>query len=305
MRQQRRGFTLIELLVVIGIILTLIGLLIMGFRHVSATAAHKETAAELHIARGMLTEYENHSGLQNIESNTTQVTDSTVTPNRRLPVYLDPAATLSPPNNTLTWPYIRLASSAATMFGSTTPSPYPADPATPDSEPAQGSAQFPGGSSFLYDLADASQLTDMSNRLSGGARYIAAAVQRTRDVMFILVRVPANRNIIETVQGKRILEPNPVAGATAVSMDVQGPVLLDGWGNPIIFVPRGGIHVFMPDLVSSSNTFGEYVVRSTGVFPAPNSAVPPMTGAERPFFASAGQDGDFTSGEDNVYSFQE
>jgi len=300
-------------LVVIGIMLVLIGLLIMGFRHVSATAARKETDAELHIARGMLTEYENHNGLQNIESNATQVQDNTVPspyPYRVVPVYFDPAGSLSPSNAGLIWPYIRVASGSATVFGSTTPVEYH-DPATLPPAPAklstvQGTPQFTNSSDNQYDLAGDSESSDMSNRTTGGARYTAAAVQRTSDVMFFLIRVPANRDLVQTVQSKRILEQNPANSTLAApTMDVQGPVLLDGWGNPILFVPRGGIHVFMPDQATSTNQYGEYVVRSTGIFPAPNSTVPPMTGAERPFFASAGQDGDFTTGEDNVYSFQE
>jgi prepilin-type N-terminal cleavage/methylation domain-containing protein len=307
LRQRRPGFTLIELLVVIGIILTLIGILIMGFRHVNKAAAQKETLAELHIARGMLTEYENHAGLQGIESNAAQATDTTPAtkappyPDRLLPVYHDPAPSLTPATGSLPgWPFIRVSGDITSM---------------PGGEPTQGTVQIPGATLgfqtpmpfFIWDLGDTANppSTDVSNRMGTSARYAAAAIQRTRDVMFVLGQVPANRSLVQTVQSKRILEADTSQGAASVSMDLEGPVLLDGWGNPIIFVPRGGLHVLMPDQVTASNPTGEYVVRSTGTFPAPSSVAPALTGAERPFFASAGQDGDFTIGEDNVYSFQE
>jgi hypothetical protein len=52
---------------------------------------------------------------------------------------------------------------------------------------------------------------------------------------------------------------------------------LDAWGNPIIFVPAGGLAGVHVDPVRSPDG--------------------------RPFFASAGADGDFATGDDNLYSF--
>jgi hypothetical protein len=60
------------------------------------------------------------------------------------------------------------------------------------------------------------------------------------------------------------------------------PILLDAWDNPIIFVPAGGL-----------------ALRQGGqnlVIKSPDN---------RPFWASAGPDGDFQNGDDNVYSFEE
>jgi type II secretory pathway pseudopilin PulG len=220
-KHPRRGFSLIEILVVIGIIMILIGLLVVGYRHLNASAARKETVVELHICRGMLTEYENHNGTDFIAG-----------------IY---------PGNPI----------IGTVNG------------------------------------------DMSDRSgSGSPRYGNGDVQRTMQLMQILEQIPANRTTVSSVQSKRILEPPPNTAPN--SMDTQGAVLLDGWGNPIILVPPGGLLVTMPN---GSNGTANYVVRSSGVFP--QSTAPPITTADRPFFASAGQDGDFSQGQDNVYSFQQ
>jgi hypothetical protein len=82
------------------------------------------------------------------------------------------------------------------------------------------------------------------------------------------------------------------------------PVLRDGWGNPIIFVPASGLKE-----VRLGDGAGTYVIRSNKAYPY--GATPTLASVEailppsaRPFFASAGPDGDFQKGDDNVYSFQ-
>lgn len=262
MRHPRRGFTIIELVIVIGIIMILMGLLVVGYRHIQATAARRETVAELHICRGMLQEYESRDGLQAIEFYaTSQQGDPNAPPNtpKNFPVYMDPAAGTTTASQ---WQSLSLLDVTG---GGTTGGP-----------------------------------TDMGDKTSGtgSARY-GAAVQKTLDVIYLLMRIPANQTVAQALQAKRVLEPIPPG--TTPNLVTQGVVPLDGWGNPIIFVPRAGLHVNIKDVNGNPQP---YVVRSTGAFPA-SSGDPQMTGSERPFWASAGQDGDFTIGEDNVYSFQD
>ena len=72
------------------------------------------------------------------------------------------------------------------------------------------------------------------------------------------------------------------------------PVILDGWGNPIIFVPSptpipGG---------TQTGLINVYVNASSTPNPVPITSPDGL-----PFWASAGPDGDFIRGDDNIYSF--
>jgi prepilin-type N-terminal cleavage/methylation domain-containing protein len=258
LRHARRGFTLIEVLVVIGIILVLVGMLVWGFRHVNATAAHKETVVELHVLKGMLADYESHNGLAGIESTDAQVANPPASqPPAKFPVYSDVNAPATPA-------VVQLADLR-----------YPP----------------PNGAS---DMSDRS-----ANQI---ARYTSASVGNTRDIVSILARIPSNRTLLENLPPKRILEAPPNTIPLAIA---KGVVLLDGWSDPIIFVPRGGLHVLIKNPTNPSAVGTDYIVRSSGTFLANQLIKHPLTESDRPFFASAGQDSDFTTGENNVYSFQE
>lgn len=154
--------------------------------------------------------------------------------------------------------------------------------------------------------------TDMSSHSTGSPRYGSAFVIDTQQVMGILTRVPGSRTIITNMPPNRLLEAAP--GATGPSR-VDQAVILDGWANPIIFVPAGGLVVNMKDPSNPSGSYIPFVVRSSGTFPLSQLQQHPVTTLDRPFFASAGQDGVFSpatsdptrtgSAEDNVYSFQQ
>ncbi len=71
------------------------------------------------------------------------------------------------------------------------------------------------------------------------------------------------------------------------------PVLVDAWKNPIVYVPSGGmVGVWVGGLFPTTGT----VTGNVGVRKTVRSV------DLRPFWASAGPDGDFGSGDDNVYS---
>ncbi|MGH7180174.1 MAG: hypothetical protein ACREJC_22540, partial [Tepidisphaeraceae bacterium] len=93
------------------------------------------------------------------------------------------------------------------------------------------------------------------------------------------------------------------------------PLFLDAWGNPIIFVPATGLRTRL--LVDKKDydpgNFDQNVIilspegemgRSTGSTPGVPPGFPYVKRPGRPFFASAGPDGDFTKGDDNLYSFE-
>jgi type II secretory pathway pseudopilin PulG len=88
------------------------------------------------------------------------------------------------------------------------------------------------------------------------------------------------------------------------------PLLLDGWHNPIIFVPSTGLRVRK---IGSKSEFDPADKEQTVIVTSPEghtardtaSGLPYVTRAGRPFFASAGPDGDFALGDDNIYSFEQ
>ena len=98
------------------------------------------------------------------------------------------------------------------------------------------------------------------------------------------------------------------------------PLILDAWNNPLIFVPTSGlINVYGNVNVKNPVT---YSGGSTTVSADPNDAVaalpnmpglapstgrylPPIQAPDhRPFFVSAGPDGNLLTGDDNIYSFE-
>jgi hypothetical protein len=97
---------------------------------------------------------------------------------------------------------------------------------------------------------------------------------------------------------------NPTPGGGGEWIDITGklppaPLLLDSWNNPIIFVPATGLRVRL------SNDPSKVVIVVSPEGEANNTVAPPtIIRPGRPFFASAGPDGDFTAGDDNVYSFE-
>jgi hypothetical protein len=83
--------------------------------------------------------------------------------------------------------------------------------------------------------------------------------------------------------------------------------LKDGWGNPILFVPASGLHVRVLNGASTYKptdaTQNYIIVSPEGSVSGNGTATPVVTKIGKPFWASAGPDGDFTKGDDNLYSF--
>ncbi len=134
----------------------------------------------------------------------------------------------------------------------------------------------------------------------------AALVRNTAVVMAEMLKTPGV---------KKMFTQLPAESTAAVAGEPVSPVLLDGWGNPIVFVPASGLDVVLGDPAAA------YVITSGKTYPILD--LPPGTLAPnaRPFFASAGPDGilcygdvnandtynpgtDLPGGDDNVYSFE-
>jgi prepilin-type N-terminal cleavage/methylation domain-containing protein len=100
-------------------------------------------------------------------------------------------------------------------------------------------------------------------------------------IMSVLLSNPNNKAMFDALPQARKQTYTGPNGTTTM--------LLDGYGNPIIFVPAAGI-VYV-------KVNGQFLPPTNGQ-DTPIQAIPP-----RPFWASAGQDGDFSNGDDNLYSF--
>ena len=95
-----------------------------------------------------------------------------------------------------------------------------------------------------------------------------------RDRLAILALVTDNQQAISTSA--------LVPGYSTKVNGVPFPAIADAWGNPIIYVPPGGL--------TGVNVGGH-----------PVTIISPD---HRGFWASAGPDGNFANGDDNIYSFE-
>jgi len=91
-----------------------------------------------------------------------------------------------------------------------------------------------------------------------------------------LSRLPASKTMITGLP----------SGTAKVLNANQAPFFLDNWDVPILFVPGSGLKGVI-----------------IGGQPANGNPDPIKSPDGKPFFASAGPDGNFTTGDDNIYSF--
>lgn len=134
-------------------------------------------------------------------------------------------------------------------------------------------------------------------------RYLRDETART---IARLRAVPKNRESIEKMSADRVVKDifpgSPDATLSApdgvyptAQNPVDGVVLLDGWGNPIYFVPGGGLTGVNRGYKGSGdpndkNNYSDQLATIT----SPD---------HRPFWVSPGPDGNLTTGDDNIYSF--
>jgi prepilin-type N-terminal cleavage/methylation domain-containing protein len=147
-----------------------------------------------------------------------------------------------------------------------------------------------------------------------------SSMERTHWALGRMMSVPANKSLLAKLPADNLLAEKP-NGINVNYLDpertgkISPPLPLDGWGNPILFLGP-------PDLSVGSGApkwedrYGLREVMVSGVpthitnprVPYPASATAPNAQAVmmsyRPFWASAGPDGDFSKGDDNVYSFE-
>ncbi len=114
----------------------------------------------------------------------------------------------------------------------------------------------------------------------GSADRFSGPVRHTAYVIEELIRVPLNMSAMGKIPSTTLVSPR-----NELPMPPY-PVALDAWGNPILFIPSGGV----------TNVW------IGGVWHGPDN--PFAAPGHRAFFLSAGPDGNFSEGDDNIYSFE-
>jgi type II secretory pathway pseudopilin PulG len=104
----------------------------------------------------------------------------------------------------------------------------------------------------------------------------------------ILAQVPANQQALSQMPVKSLY------GSVTTAYGMQVTAVADGWGKYVIFVPPGGLTGVSLGATAASG--GTITYAQTGItITSPD---------HRAFWASAGPDGNFANGDDNVYSFE-
>jgi prepilin-type N-terminal cleavage/methylation domain-containing protein len=249
-RHRRRGITLIEVMVVISIILVLIGLFLAGAKHWTDSANRNATNLQMEKLNAWLSEMQ--GGSPNFLTNPANAwfMDTTIAP---LPPPLDASVygnvTPDYESTTDTW-----------IVGSTT-------------------ITLANPSSRARAIRDTAVGIMFRLGINGNIAKELQSLPAGQVISFNPTTNPPYSNPV-TLTAPVITAPIPTPSATLTRFP---PVLLDGWNNPIIFVPASGLQKVY---VGGSAT--PVIIQSPD---------------NRPFWASAGPDGDFTRGDDNIYSF--
>ena len=301
----RAGFTLIELLVVIALIGVLTSLLVVGIGKMQTSGKRQQTIGLLHNCQAVFASYNAavHTkfpssdqnpcpgpvteGLQNLDPPTpdgkpllyrrfgiaAQTTRSLFASMRAVPdarAGLDklPAAQLM--ENKYLYNYDRQIWTPGQTYG-------------PDQQPNYYATVDNGASGYTVYLCLADHVAS-----DGAVQYQTG--EPNPNGLTVGQNIPANR-------------PPDTNYWLPFSSDVTGRILVDGWGNPIIvcFGSLGSIRTPPVTLNTATRIAGHF---SDGNLYANGQSVVVTSPDHRLFFASAGPDGDFGLGDDNLYSFE-
>jgi prepilin-type N-terminal cleavage/methylation domain-containing protein len=301
-----RGFTLIELMVVVAILAILSTLLIVGIGKLQTNAKRQQTAQLLENCRAMWAEYDSVKRLH-IDPFVTYCPGD-VTPGGVDQLGLETFLTQSMFSLMRSQPNIKAATdkysagkllipvSTVSPYGNINPTGYISGNFYPPGVNVPGQSQ----SAFCeYQNPIADSVT--------GIQY---------SEMYLCIHQPVNTS---GMVGTPPSPPDtgywlPVAGlgsggiGSTPNIDTTTPVFLDAWGNPIICVIGGELGT-KTALAAGPVPYGALVVNGTysnGTVTNPTQAqsIQITSPDQRLFFASAGPDGNFSKGDDNIYSFQ-
>jgi type II secretory pathway pseudopilin PulG len=263
------------MLIVISILLVLMGIGILAFSHLDHAASGRTTRANLQLAQGFLDEYAAGPGMSKFGLSN----DS-----RFASAFPYPAGYYGPKNSPTAIDFTDASAGAGGVVTSTSIDRNPMPRETVPGPPLKNSYFFPPTSA-----------TAKRN-----------AVYNTAVVSMTLMQVPAVNRNVSNLPAQFMLTDDSGAPITLnyAGNSFPAPVMLDGWKNPIIFAPAGGIVVYLT-LGGKVQDAKTALVRSSGIIYPFTGVLPPLRDNDHPFWASAGLDGDFSVGDDNVYSFQQ
>lgn len=151
-------------------------------------------------------------------------------------------------------------------------------------------------------------VADLTSGTANNGRTMFDGVANAQRVYNFLNRIPSNKQSISAIPSKQVLgqveganRGGKLLGPTGNARQLEPPLILDAWSNPVVFVGSVGLTgVTFEAQRSGTGAPPRRKVTSVGIFdpgvPTPQTA--------RPFFASGGPDGNIRTGDDNVYSFE-
>lgn len=342
-RDRLSGFTLIEILFALGVIAVLASILFLAGSAVLGGSQEKSTKVTLTALKGMLAEYDAKTRLAQSPKFWIWYDSSglpivrTATGNEdfwKVPMR-DTASSAIPPTP---FPLDAPGSVREGDYNAATP-----DQSSPDELTRNGSRQILNTQLAMGRLlqmdANRTALTRykaddlFTPRFVGGNRLPGPGTDRvlyfgtdgTTNIIYpqgakikvvLPVDPPQTQNLICINQTPGYVTASttpPTVGADwAVDNSPATPIILDAWRNPIIFVPGSGLRVRMlngKDKLYDSGPDAEdqimIVVSPEGKIEKVPNVRAKLIKEGRPFFASAGEDGDFAKGDDNLYSFDQ
>jgi prepilin-type N-terminal cleavage/methylation domain-containing protein len=261
--KKRSAFTLVEILTAVAIIAILIGMAVMSYKYVTRNSRADQGRMALEAAKMVLTEFEGAGGSM---SYLTGVGGLYHVPGNKPPAYLelpvkDPTTDMSPDGANRHGPEALRNARAMRILART------------------GDVRM-----RLFNLPDA---VKTYLEYKPGLTYAHGDELKVGDAYY--------RYAPTSVTATTTSAP-PSADWVAMQKEKLTPMLMDGEGNLILFVPGDGLVITL---------MGGPKQRLITTSPAPvpmNAASETLTG--KSYFVAPGPDADYTTGEDNVYSFR-
>jgi type II secretory pathway pseudopilin PulG len=220
----KRGFTVIELLVVMGLIIILAGFLFYAYQHVVTDRKISDTKTSMQALQSLLGNYEQATHYQR-PLPIVYATQDTFAPNPALPSWESAITSLTSANR-VQW-QLQFWTGGFTGSGEPAASVLTAD------------ALSSTVNGYPYQLAD------------------------TICVMYAIESIPENAAILNSLPANLkktiyVSSTNNAGPGTDTSMPVT--LVLDGWGNPILFVPADGLSYVMTSTDPTYNAASVYTL---------------------------------------------